>query len=502
MVRGPGSATALLRSALERGATPGLTDGELVERLGGAAGEAAFAALAERHSRMVYRTCRGILRDDHDALDASQATFLILVRKGTSLRVAGSLGPWLHRVARRVALRARAEAGRRRAVERHLLAARAAGPADPDGLAGVVHEELDRLPERFRAAVVLCDLEGHTCASAAELIGCPVGTLASRLARGRARLRARLARRGLDPAAALPIALPGQMVAAVPPATLRAAAASPAVARLAHDVMRSFAMSQIKSIGLATACGLGLLAGWTHRGTHAQDPTSPPASAAQARTDPKANLKRYDKYAIATVGNMREAILNQDGTVKLYRVTEDEPLAGPLRHEKPIRNLAFFNEADLLATVSDDEVRIWNSDTGELRQSLPGQTISPLWSNLSNRGGHFVTLDLARQVISVRDWTSFKVVATLRPAAEVSAGVLAPDGLTVAAFHLGDDATVELWDVRSGRAFATLRPPSAALREVMIEGDSKLDRDALIHRGAAFWDVIRTLAPAAVRPKN
>ena len=520
-------ATELLNAMLGRGTSLGLTDGELVERFsagGGEAAEAAFATLVERHSRMVYRTCRSILRDDHEALDASQATFLILFRRGGSLRVAGSLGPWLHRVAYRAAQRSRREAGRRRAVERQLLTVRRPGPAagDADSLAGIVHEELDRLPEQFRAAVILCDLEGRTTAAAADQLGCPVGTVASRLARGRDRLRRRLARRGLDPAApALAFSCPRELTAIPPLVAPRVAAASPAIARLSRDVLRSLTMSQFKSIGIAAVSGLGLLAGWSYRGTPAQEPATPPATGAPPRrSEPKPTLNdpdRYRNYAQAWLGNMaplvtinqggvafssREAILYKDGTAKLYSLSEKAPVAPPLRHEQPIRAIAFFDPASLLVTLSDDEVRLWNGLTGELRQALPGQTISPLWSNLSDRSGRFLTLDLARKVVTVRDWTTLKDVATIRPAAEVSGAVLAPGGQTVATFHLGDGATVELWDVRSARAFATLRPPSAALRGIMIEADTKLDREALGEHDGAFWDVVRTLSPSAVRPKE
>ena len=151
---------------------------------------------------MVLRACRGILRDDHEAMDAFQATFLVLVRKGRSLWVRDSLGPWLHRVACRAAGRARSRGRRRRALERGLAEAarRQAGGDDRDDLAAAVHEELDRLPDRYRVPIVLCDLEGRTCEEAARHLGCPIGTIGSRLARGRERLRDRLARRGLAPA--------------------------------------------------------------------------------------------------------------------------------------------------------------------------------------------------------------------------------------------------------------------------------------------------------------
>src|SRR5262249_12014465 len=110
-----------IRALFDDGVTAGLTDGQILERFAtrrGEAAELAFGALVERHGPMVLRTCRGILRDEHDASDAFQATFLVLVLKGGSLWVKDSLGPWLHRVACRVAVRAKVAAIRRGEAER------------------------------------------------------------------------------------------------------------------------------------------------------------------------------------------------------------------------------------------------------------------------------------------------------------------------------------------------------------------------------------------------
>jgi len=192
------------------GTTRGLTDGQLLERFAtgpGESAELAFAALVERHGAMVLRVCRSRLADPHDTQDAFQATFLVLVRKARGLWVRDSLGPWLHQVALRTAARARSDADRRRRHERR--AAEAAGrgaPADarsgPD-LAQRLHEEIDRLPERYRVPIVLCDLQGHTCEEAARQMGRPVGTVKCWRARGRERLRDRLAGSGTGLAVAL-----------------------------------------------------------------------------------------------------------------------------------------------------------------------------------------------------------------------------------------------------------------------------------------------------------
>ena len=196
-----GTSPRYLSMLFDVGVCSGLSDSQLLERFAthrGEAAELAFAALIDRHGPMVLRACRGILRDDHEAMDAFQATFLVLVRKCGSLWVRDSLGPWLHRVACRAAGRAKADAGRRRALELRTAARipREASENDRDDLAALLHDEVNRLPDRYRKPVLLCDMEGRTCDRPARLLGCPVGTVASRLSRGRDRLRARLGARG------------------------------------------------------------------------------------------------------------------------------------------------------------------------------------------------------------------------------------------------------------------------------------------------------------------
>src|SRR3954452_7908458 len=148
-----------LGALLTAGTGGGLTDGQLLERfatLRGDAAEQAFAALVERHGPMVLRVCRGVLADPHDAEDDFQATFMVLVKKARGLWVEESLGPWLHQVAVRTASCARSAAARRARHERAAArAATAACPAPDAGLGRLLHEEIGRLPERFRAAVVL-----------------------------------------------------------------------------------------------------------------------------------------------------------------------------------------------------------------------------------------------------------------------------------------------------------------------------------------------------------
>jgi RNA polymerase sigma factor (sigma-70 family) len=179
-------------------------DGELLRRFVSGNEESAFAELVRRNGPLVLGVCRRVLRDEHAAEDAFQATFLVLARRARRLGGEGSLAGWLHAVAWRTARQARRAEERRR---RHERQAKQPGPAG-DGLAwgevrGLIDAELMRLPERYRAAVVLCCLEDLPQAEAARRLGCSVGVLRGRLDRGRAVLRRRLGERGVSLAAVL-----------------------------------------------------------------------------------------------------------------------------------------------------------------------------------------------------------------------------------------------------------------------------------------------------------
>jgi RNA polymerase sigma factor (sigma-70 family) len=196
----------------------GLTDGQLLDCFLARRDEAAFAALVRRHGPMVLAVCRRVLGNHHDAEDAFQATFLVLARKAAALRARDLVGNWLHGVAYRTALGAKAMTARRQAHERQARElARPQAPVDDDWqeLLPLLDQELDRLPERYRVAVVLCDLEGVTRRDAARRLGVPEGTLSGRLTRARRLLARRLARYGLAPSAAFLAAVLAERATAV-----------------------------------------------------------------------------------------------------------------------------------------------------------------------------------------------------------------------------------------------------------------------------------------------
>ena len=276
----PTSLARQLGSLFESGSSVGLTDRQLLERFlarGRPADEAAFAAIVARHGPMVLGVCRQLLGDAQHAEDAFQAAFLVLAKKADSIRDPDLLGNWLYGVAVRTARCARQQVVRRRRREEgramtddgtSLVGPPADRPAIDREQAEAIHGEVGRLPKPFRLAVVLCYFEGLTLDEAAKRLRCPAGTLRSRLARAREKLRARLTRRGvIVPAAALAALLePRGAQASVPPllceTTARAAiafaaphaaaggATAPAAA-LAQEVLRAMIVHKLKVASLA-----------------------------------------------------------------------------------------------------------------------------------------------------------------------------------------------------------------------------------------------------------
>ena len=175
-----------------------VTDAQLLEDYLGKREEASFEALLHRHGPMVLGVCRRILQNDADAQDAFQATFLVFLRKAATIIPRAMVGNWLHGVAYKTALKAQAMNRQRRAKERE--AGAIVPPASVQGglqdRLEVLDEALSRLPVKYRSAIVLCDLEGKTIKEAAKQLNCPPGTVASRLATGRALLAKRLTQIG------------------------------------------------------------------------------------------------------------------------------------------------------------------------------------------------------------------------------------------------------------------------------------------------------------------
>jgi RNA polymerase sigma factor (sigma-70 family) len=338
-------------------------DAHLLRRFTAAGEEGAFAVLLRRHGPMVLGVARRVLGNACDAEDVFQAAFLVLAKKAGSIRKGDSVASWLYGVAHRLAVRARAQGVRRQARERRAADMREkADGASRQDVQADLDAALGELPESYRAALVLCYLEGKTHAEAARQQGCPLATLRTRVARGRKLLRDRLAARGLTLSAAglmalllantAPAAVPASLIRATLKAALPFAAGKPAaalcsdrVADLVKGGLQTMFLTRTKVVtaGLLLA---GLLAGagaLAQFGAHA-------AAGPKPRPSAPALPATKDGGEVACAGR----VLGPDG----------EPAAGA--------SVAWWprtGDAPLARTVTDRE--------GRYRLSPPGRTQPP-----------------------------------------------------------------------------------------------------------------------------
>jgi RNA polymerase sigma factor (sigma-70 family) len=304
-----------LRGLLQRITTPlggQTTDGELLQRFCAGRDEAAFAELVQRYGAMVFSVCRRLLCDHHDAEDAFQATFLALARKAGSLDGTRPLGCWLHTVACNMSLKLKAAARRRPVVEQASMdtTVNLREEALEHDFREVLDAELARLPEKYRAPLILCYLDGKTHEAAARDLGWPVGSIARRLARGRELLRGRLSAR-LALYGTLPAALLAEPVRAAVPAALAASTSAAAVAfaatdavaagiasaralTLAREAVRAMALARLKVV-LACVVVVGVtaggVAGWRSVTADAAAPAAPAAAAQEVPQAPAEDPK-------------------------------------------------------------------------------------------------------------------------------------------------------------------------------------------------------------------
>jgi RNA polymerase sigma factor (sigma-70 family) len=343
-----GAVSEHLQSLFRFGTTGGLSDGELLERFldqSDDLGQAAFRVLIERHAPMVLRLCRDVLRDWHEAEDAAQATFLVLAGKAGSIRKRDSIASWLFGVACRVAGQARAKAARRRVYEKR--SAKSIAQADLSVPWLELYEEIDRLPEKWRAPLVLCYLKGHSQEEAATRLGCPVRTLQRRLSEGQDRLRMRLTRRGLLPSVGLAATSNYSRGASiiVPAAwletTVRAALAnvkhattvgvvSAGAMELTREVLRLMMLQKL-ALASATLLAAGLIA-W---GASAALVSLPEEPSQKSAARPNSPLKQKAETAVPQTGpnsletpgkvTIRGRVLAPDGQpvpgAKIYRTS-------------------------------------------------------------------------------------------------------------------------------------------------------------------------------------
>lgn len=295
-----------LRDFIRRqGGSGGVTDGQLLERFLSERDEMAFEVLVWRHGPMVLALGRRVLGNEHDAEDVLQATFLTLVRKGGTIGKSESLSSWLYKVAYRIALRSQARMAKTRADSRLVEDVPAPEPDESvwRELRPLLDAAIERLPEKYRTAIVLCDLQGKTYREAAEQLGCTASAISTRVTRARQMLRKRLAHHGLSVtigvlSAALAQRTAAALSAPLTAATVRAAASflregsttaivSASIAELVEGACQTMSMTRfhlvmILAVAAGTvAVGAGILA---HR-EQPSAPAEPPPTAAKVPTE-------------------------------------------------------------------------------------------------------------------------------------------------------------------------------------------------------------------------
>jgi RNA polymerase sigma factor (sigma-70 family) len=325
-----------LRRLVTQEGAGALSDAQLLDHFVTRRDELAFEVLLWRHGAMVLDVCRRLLRQEQDAEDAFQATFLVLVRKAGSIGKRESVGSWLYKVAYRVACAARGVAIKQ---VPHELALGVANTADPTkeilwrDLAPVLDEEVNRLPDKYRVPVVLCYLQGKTVEEAARQLGCPRGTVGTRLARARQRLRSRLAGRGVALGSVALVSLLSQTEAGAAPsaalvaATLRILTVPTSlpvgVAALTEGVITAMFLSKLKiaaAVALVLAAFATGLGGVSLRTQAAEEPgrsqeARPPARAPKEIPPPRQAIPNRVLCTSCHAVPVHEPPLKKKGTV-------------------------------------------------------------------------------------------------------------------------------------------------------------------------------------------
>jgi RNA polymerase sigma factor (sigma-70 family) len=499
----PGTVLRYLRGLAVADQARHLSDAHLLRRFAERREEDVFAALVERHGRLVWAVCRHVLGDDHDADDAFQATFVILAHKADTIRDGAALAGWLQATAYRVALRARRDAAIRRRHERRgqpMPAEKAIPESVLREALALLDEEVERLPARQRAAFVLCCLEGKGLAEAARQLGWKEGTVSGTLSRARQRLRQRLTRRGVTLSSVLTaLALNG--AAALPAGTARTTAQAvlqpvsegaetSTVAALAAGVMKGMAQTRARAVTAVflafslAALGAGLLACPGGGETQPQATTTRMAEAS----------RRVDQFgdplppgALARLGTVRFrhgariysvdispdgktlASRGLDGAVRLWEVGSGKELARFDLSEPGdwTNTVAFSPDGKLLATATKaaglvNMILIWDVANRKQARRIDVQDATRRVSAVAFADGGKTLAGVFGQTVLLWDATTGREVRRLQGhQAEIEVLTVSPDGKTLATG--GRDGTVRLWDLATGRERSQF-PRKLALR--------------------------------------
>jgi RNA polymerase sigma factor (sigma-70 family) len=489
----PGRAAGVLARLLTEGST-GVepTDGELVRAFVDRTSPAAFGELVRRHGSMVLGVCLRVLRHRQDAEDAFQATFLVLARKAGSVSPPNAVGNWLHGVALQTAVRARAITMKRQRRETVVpsVPEPATREAGWDDVAGVLDEELGRLPTHYRAVLLLCDVEGRTRADAARQLGCPEGSVSSRLSRARATLAKRLTRRGVSlPAGAVallvgrnattagvPAALVTSTVEAVGSLTagsLLAGGVSPAVTTLTDGVLKTMLVKKIirttmvvLALSVAAITGGSLAVGQVAEkpaGNEKPVVETKPLDRPEAMDPELASARRLTAAAYSRDGKWL-AVARQDAkSVTLYDTST----------WKKSRTLDGMGELSHAVVFSADSSRVFAASNDGVIYS---------WETKSGKPG-----------------------PTLDAKAGMCYGLtLSPDGKLLASGHHDQEqvkSAIHLWDPATGKQTRTIASDEFVLPNTIVftpngkaiaggyHATHKKDPDVTGFHGVIEWDV-------------
>ncbi|MFL5341787.1 MAG: sigma-70 family RNA polymerase sigma factor [Gemmataceae bacterium] len=451
-------------------AQPATGDAALVQAFATRRDEGAFAELVRRHGPMVYGVCRRLLGDADAADDAFQATFLVLARKANAVNGRPSIGPWLYGVASRVARRARRSSYRRQYHESRILPAEMSARDEAwEELRLVLDEELSHLPERLRAPLVLCYLEGQTRDEAAQQLGCTFGALKRRLEDGRTRLRNRLVRRGVALSAGLTLALcDSPLPAALVEQTLRTACGGPVPSRISSLVSGALPMIHVRWKMLL---GLLLVLGGVVTGTLWPAGAQPPKNTERAKAETPAAAKR-DRFNDAL----------PDGAVARLGSTA-------LCHGDWSNFAVFSVDGKRILSISFKLACVWDAASGQLVTEFgrPGDAGSWL-AGAFCADGKTVCLVHDDAVARVYDLDtkletrSFSLKGERPRQRQMMRVAFTPDGKTMAAVETDD--SVRIWDVPSGSRGALIQVEGKVIRAFDIAPGSRtmatFDEDSMI----------------------
>jgi RNA polymerase sigma factor (sigma-70 family) len=519
-----------------------LTDSQLLDAFIGETDQDAFASLLRRHGPMVLSVCRRVLHDHHLAEDAFQAAFLVLVRKARSIANRPSVGSWLFQVAHRIALRARINADRRRVRQTEVVDMPQEDPKLADVCAEhrkLLDEEIRHLPEKYRGPVVLCYLEGKTTQEAARQLGCPFGTIASRLARSRDLLRRRLERRGVMLSAAGFSGLLAEQVAegAVSPALFDrtmdmanllttgapvASSLSQEAIILAEGMMKAMLITRLQWIAAFVLLASLLGGGAAMLGSHVLAPRV--VEAAELEPAPLTDLHGdpLPPGALARVGtvrfrhNYRSRSLvfspggktladSTAGVVNLFDVANGkaERKTCALGFHAPEGAAAFAADGTILAAGSgrwdaksgsaSHTVELWDVTTGKVLHGFVGHQEGVTVIAFSRDVKMLASADLGG---TIRVWEIARRKAICTWAGKRAHSlVFSPDGNILAAGYL--DGVIGLWDMAKGQEVRQL-PIKPALVQIppaiAFSPDGKTLASGSYDKLIRIWDVAKGTA--------